>query len=348
MAMSAASRVLEDPELRQKARNTAQLAINYLVNIQADHGAYSYSTPATDKGDTNGTSWACQAFGMAMRAGLHVPQSAKDKAEIALRNMMDWSGTREDGLSSYTFSPTNGNPSWWLQDRNTQVGLNARVTYGHGPSATDVQKQLNFLTRMSGGQRRHIYLLIHGDTYDRGDGMDFYRHYHTTRALRQIGGSHWTEWQAVYPEYIVKHLVETGEDMAYFPAECAGTSTQVGGGTSVGTRYSTALGAIMLADTFDEQWYDPSWTPGTGRCSYGYNNRLGQDRRKPAADTIVVMDYEHWEIDHDEIDVEKNDGPEKIAARHGGKANCLMGDGHVRALAPEEITDAMWTLEQDQ
>ena len=179
--------------------------------------------------------------------------------------------------------------------------------------------------------------------------MDFYRNWHTTRALRRIGDTssknYWSDWEAVYPPLVAQHLVAEGDDMAYFPAECAGGSAQYGGGTSYGTRYSTALGCMTLTEAFDSQWYDESWTPAGGKCSYGYNNLLGMDRRTPAADTIVVMDYEHWEIDHDRIDTEENDGSHLIAARHGGKANALLGDGSVRPLLPEEVKDGMWTLE---
>jgi prepilin-type processing-associated H-X9-DG protein len=41
--------------------------------------------------------------------------------------------------------------------------------------------------------------------------------------------------------------------------------------------------------------------------------------------------------------VEKNDGPELIAPRHGGQANALLGDGSVRPLDPEDVTDGMFT-----
>ena len=87
----------------------------------------------------------------------------------------------------------------------------------------------------------------------------------------------------------------------------------------------------------------PATPDRRGQCSYGYNNRLGADRRTVAADTILVMDYEHWEIDHDDTNAAYNDGPESIAVRHDGRANALMGDGHVRAFRPTEILPGMWT-----
>jgi prepilin-type processing-associated H-X9-DG protein len=98
------------------------------------------------------------------------------------------------------------------------------------------------------------------------------------------------------------------------------------------------------------------WTEGSlvgGKCSYGYNVHLGKNRKTPAADTIVLMDYDHWIInravtsDDGELDPARNDPPHYITPRHGGRANCMMGDGHVQSREPQEISEDMWTLEPD-
>ena len=81
-----------------------------------------------------------------------------------------------------------------------------------------------------------------------------------------------------------------------------------------------------------------------GRCTYGYNNLVGRDGRSPAADTIVIMDYIDWEIDRDGANPEDDDDA-KIALRHGGRANALMGDGSIRALRLEDVKRGMWTPE---
>jgi type II secretory pathway pseudopilin PulG len=74
-----------------------------------------------------------------------------------------------------------------------------------------------------------------------------------------------------------------------------------------------------------------------GACSYGYNRLLGQDRRRVSSDTIVVMDYENWEINR------QADDDSYIALRHRYRANALFADGVVRPLAFPEIQDKMFT-----
>ncbi len=82
-----------------------------------------------------------------------------------------------------------------------------------------------------------------------------------------------------------------------------------------------------------------------GHCSYGYNSLVGMDARRPAADTIIVMDYADWRIRRNQEDPDRNDPPAYIATRHTGRANALMGDGSVRALHIEDIREGMWTPE---
>jgi len=85
-----------------------------------------------------------------------------------------------------------------------------------------------------------------------------------------------------------------------------------------------------------------------GRCSYGYNNQVGRDGRRPSADTIVVMDYRDWEIDRDDADPAKNDDDSSFAPRHGGRSNALFADGSVRAVDVDDIPDSAWTPEAGQ
>ena len=82
----------------------------------------------------------------------------------------------------------------------------------------------------------------------------------------------------------------------------------------------------------------------TGRCSYGYNDHLGADARTPGGSTICIMDYTHWRIRRGGT---TDDPDHYIATRHGGRANALLGDGHVDSLRVEEITPGMWTPEHE-
>jgi len=83
----------------------------------------------------------------------------------------------------------------------------------------------------------------------------------------------------------------------------------------------------------------------TGACTYGYNNRLGQSRLTPASDTICVIDYLSWIVDHDDDPPEENDDDSYVALRHDGRANAVFADGRVQALCLSEIPLGAWTLE---
>jgi len=83
-----------------------------------------------------------------------------------------------------------------------------------------------------------------------------------------------------------------------------------------------------------------------GDVTYGYNNQIGvgpDDKgRGPTTpnpgQTIRVLDYMFYEADHDGKQGADDDAT-CIAPRHGGRANVLFADGHVKALTPEEIMD---------
>jgi len=338
MALCGASRTMVDSALRQQARGAAQLALDHLAAVLPPEGACGYNGAMEIRdyggpepgGDTSCTGWVYQGFAAGRVAGLGLPQSVWDRAERYLDECCSSSGR-----STYFYTPPITGSANWLWEKHTPISLTSRLMTGHSPDAADSLLSANTLM-----ENNHVI------TYH-STRKDFYSKYYTTLAFFRMGGTYWSAWHDFYPAKILEYMQQQGADKAWWPQDCCGTSSQAGGGNSGGDVYSTAIACLILEAPFEEHWINPSWTPATGRCSYGYNNRLGQSRRRPAADTIVVMDYEHWEIDHDEVDVEKNDGPEKIAARHAGKANCLLGDGHVRALDPQEITDAMWTLEQD-
>ena len=239
---------------------------------------------------------------------------------------------------------------------------------GESPSSPVVQSQLNFLTRTRNGVPDHIYDFPRPSDVPTiyphlgpGDATDRYQFYHTTRALRMIGGPKWETWRdgsssiiahgqpwEGYPKWVMKHHVEAGTDgegnpMIYWPGSAADGCQFSGSGH--GTTWGTPLSLCMLAAAYDDYWLDTEFTPATGDCRYGYNNRLGHTRGTIPADTIVVMDYDNWQIDHDDTSPEENDSLDRNAVRHSGRANALMGDGGVRILSIGQIIDGMWTPE---
>jgi len=362
MALAAAVRTCEDPELRRKARDAAAIGIQWVGSQQPWHGCFNYSGGAvTGKADSSGTGWVYQGVGACRVAGVPVSSEVMAKAQVFLDHM-----AAANGKMGYRWYPPPEGPSTadWLDERHTAIGLCVRLLLGESPSSAIVQNQVNYITGDKSGIPRHIYNFTHPDGQYQlpGDGTDRYQFYHTTRGLRIIGGDVWATWHdgdtsivahgepfEGYPKYVLKHLIDDppddeGNPMAHWPKPCA--SAGQGMGPQCGSMYATALSLCMLSYAYEEHWTDESYVqPTAAKCSYGYNNRLGNDRRRPAADTIMVMDYEHWEIDRDDIDVEKNDTEAKIATRHGGRANALCGDGSVRALDIDDITPGMWTPE---
>ena len=330
MALAGASRMLQDAALRNKARQAAQLAINYIAAKQPSHGAFGYyGDPGEGYSDTSVCGWVYQGVAACAVAQVGVPSSVIDRAELCLAAIHDSSGR-----STYWWTYPNGGGAW-LAERHTPIALTMRRLMGHPAGAADSQLQANWL--MSGNR------IIN---YQTGrNGKDIYGLYYTSLAMYRMGGTYWSTWHAFYPDQVLLHMQYEGTDMVYWPADCCGSSSQYGGGTDVGKLYATAMAALTLESAFEEHWINPSWTPPTGKCSYGYNNRLGVSQATPAADTILVMDYEEWEIDHDTIDVDNNDDDSDIAPRHSGRANALMGDWSVRAFYPEEITLENWTVE---
>jgi type II secretory pathway pseudopilin PulG len=329
MALAGASRTMVDTALRDKARAAAQLGLNWIVANQPDHGAFGYyGDPGDGNSDTSVCGWAYQAVAACSFAGIHIPQTARDRAEEYLSCVHD-----SYGRSTYWWTPPNGGGAW-LAERETPIALTTRLLLGHGPDASDSQLQANWL--MSGDR------IIN---YHEGrNGNDLYGLYYTSLSMNRMGGTYWSKWFAFYPDQVLIKMIQDSPEMCHWPSEACGSSAQVGGGTTVGEVYATAMAALTLEAAFEEHWLHESWKPTGGECSYGYNNRLGKDRRTPDANTILVMDYEHWQIDHDDIDVEHNDDIGQVAARHSDRANALMGDYRVETLPPAEISDGMWTL----
>jgi type II secretory pathway pseudopilin PulG len=86
----------------------------------------------------------------------------------------------------------------------------------------------------------------------------------------------------------------------------------------------------------------------SGTTSYGYNNQVGVEGKKQqtvAGDTIIVMDYHDWEINRNLF--WGLDANNMVAARHGGEANAVLADGSAVSIAPEDLTEAMFTPEAD-
>ncbi|MFW6158151.1 MAG: H-X9-DG-CTERM domain-containing protein [Planctomycetota bacterium] len=363
LAMATAAGTLQDGSLRQKARQSAELGLRHLSAHHGRHvgdwecgGFYYYGAPpkyynppyASNPGEFRGykidnslSAWGYQAMAVCEQAGIPLSQVDRRKFEE-----FAYQGTSPRGYSTY----------WWYppypegripaaassMERMVPCMLASRLMMGQSPGSSAVVQQADVMRDGPGSHPTSIeYLQQKG-------GRDFHTAYFMNVALYRMGGDYWEPWAAVYPQLILKHIIsgqpnDDGEPTSFFSYDCCGTSSIAGGGNSGGDVYSTAIGAMILEIENKEHWLNPDWEPPTGKCSYGYNNRLGRGRRSLAATTIQVMDYESWSIDHDGMD--EDDSLDSVATRHSDRANALMGDGSVRALYLEDIHEGMWTPE---
>jgi len=164
--------------------------------------------------------------------------------------------------------------------------------------------------------------------------------YYMSQALVQLGGEDWAKWCAAsfHEDYGIPGHAEADGEGAYWPTWMHGP-TSCWKYAHAGPPYATALACMAMEIMIN--------TPGGGGTtvdyrvdpySFGYNRLLGLDRRTPAADTIVLIDYLLWGI--------RPEVPEsRIAPRHAGRVNALFADGRVKALYPGDIKDGMWTPE---
>jgi prepilin-type N-terminal cleavage/methylation domain-containing protein/prepilin-type processing-associated H-X9-DG protein len=207
--------------------------------------------------------------------------------------------------------------------RRTAIGYTIRRYMDRPAGDTHSMGILNWILSYNGAYYKNY-----------APGTDIYTLYYLTLAMHAAGEPHWSAWQALYRQPLMDRMVESGPEAGSYPSITGGYAS------SVGIEYGTALAALSLGHMADMSW---ARRLASGACSYGYNNQVGKGRGTTAADTIVVMDYFHWEIDRDDVNPTYNDEPANIALRHDGQANALLGDGSVRCLAPKAITAGMWT-----
>jgi prepilin-type N-terminal cleavage/methylation domain-containing protein len=374
MAMAWAAMVTGDSQ----ARAAAEKGLTAILNNLTTAGAWTYNFP-TWHGDVSVTSWALQAVDVCIKAGIPVPQEKRDLMEEGLKNMVFPDNSYltpyrfkvgvGDFASEYTESNNLRKPS-----RHMAMSMACRLLRGHRPATVKDPVTPGGLFR---GQLDWFYALESGEpryrryaTYNNNENFLYY-YYYMTIAMSLLGGQNWSDWaegsSPIFPNQLTRHQRRgtTGDGGSWYEVlnsdgtvrsttyglcsvvglKGQGTSTT----TAVGRAYSTALALMTL-----EAGMPGRWTVGgliAGKCSYGYNVHVGKDRCSLKADTIVVIDYDHWVVSRGikaldgTFDPVRNDPPHYVAPRHGGRANILFGNGRVESLRPEDILDRMWTLD---
>jgi len=361
MALAAAYQSLDDNALRMKARESVLRALQYYNHPDrtADHGGYFYSVPschpdANYRGNRvlmSSSLWAYLSIGAA-RTTFGLPTRLEGIMDHVLEK-----NAAGGGQMSFRWDPIEGLDTGSVGSRRYMWGWGSaiRLMHGDSPGSDIVWNQIDGFSEHSSGVPRHM-----------AGVMDGYRYYWfpVSRTLRIIGGEEWDEWINSAPEYgwegmphhLAEHLVDDGYDdegypMAYWPTHSRGSDflfTGCGSSSWIGREGVTAFTAMFFSDVFEDSWLDEDYVrPADVKCSYGYNQALGQTRATVPADTIMVLDYDNWLVRRGTGDPDQEDCNSRIALRHLGRANALMGDGSVRSLYLEEITPrGRWTLER--
>jgi prepilin-type N-terminal cleavage/methylation domain-containing protein/prepilin-type processing-associated H-X9-DG protein len=352
MALAAAYQCIEDEGLRAQAREAAERGLEWLADQTAHHGGYLYNGPATDQARTSTCSWVYQAVGAARQAGFRIPHNITD----AMQSVMDlnaassqpggmWKRWNPEGTGTGTFPYAGGSSRNW-----TDQGLVMRLYLGDSAQSSVVRNQIDgfILKPDSSGVPRRV-----ADARD-ANGYGRFHYYHTGRGLRLAGGEDWEQWVTPNPawnweghvDFVLKHLESAGNDDEGNPMAYWSDTGLVSYGSYQKQAWVTAFSLMMLSDAFENTWLDQTYEAAReGQCTYGYLLALGKTRQQPAADTILVMDYESWLITKNHPDPSLNDDDAMIPLRHSGRANALLGDGRVRPLDHDEITPGMWTLD---
>jgi prepilin-type N-terminal cleavage/methylation domain-containing protein/prepilin-type processing-associated H-X9-DG protein len=347
MALAAASQMVEDPDLRSKARAAAQLAVNWLVDASdaSEYGCFNYDAPITasmtSNTDTSASSWCYLGMAGARDSGLTVPQRVFDKASETSQGFFYWGyAAWEGGSAYYRFGVPNPRKHFSGGQRNTGILLAARLICYDNPSGTPAITKADYMHNSNQPASTIIAMESNGESHT-------YAIYWANEAFERMGGKYLEKWRAqFFPQRMMPFQLPEGDDMAYWPNTAC---HDIGGSWSSrgewGDAYATAMACLALEASFTDHWLKVDGVAPIAEASYGYSNRLGLNGQTVSADTIVVMDYQDWEIDRDLVDPDDNDTDADIALRHRGQANALFGDSSVRPLSLEEIKPGMWTPE---
>jgi prepilin-type N-terminal cleavage/methylation domain-containing protein/prepilin-type processing-associated H-X9-DG protein len=386
MALARAAAMIEDPALKEEARQAAEDGLIFMAGRQhSSLGGWSYSSGGHD---ISITGWCFEAIAQAKTAGISLP--ADLDTETFFRRCIrenrhhcndvrcssstcGWAATVTDHNTWYEYvvSRTRKCPDCnsidnrhivpcWLGGAEFLIGGKCPncgdVVTRYPPPPSEYGTGYSYGAWYSNGyltgtaialgcrglmgessasvaSQGALQYLIDANYLNQGNST-YYIIYYLTLAMGEIGGSYWESWDAAFRPNLLARQIKEGDDKGSWPINNYWSSNRGG------KVYATAMSIVSLERSADHHW---ARRIATGQNTYGYNSRLGKDRRTLTRGTVVVMDYSKWAIDRGDEDIKGDDTIHDIAPRHGGRANVLLGDLSVKAFRPDEITDGMWT-----
>ncbi len=226
MALAEAAEMVRNLYLREKAREAAELGLNYILERQPEHGAFSYTGPGND---ISVTGFQLQAIKAAMTAGISIPEENRRRIERLFEISMG-----ADGSTPYRIDPERS-----VQGRGklsmTAVLLTGRLWLGQSRRSEACLKQAEYLTRND----QHI------DEAKRSNRM--YNLYYMSLAMFNMGGRYWREWNhAFHGPLVERQIREEGPDHGSWCPEGDHHATWGGGGRV----YTTAMACMTLSVYF--------------------------------------------------------------------------------------------------
>jgi hypothetical protein len=223
MAVSEAYGLTRSPKLGRMA----QKAIDYIVQVQPDHGGFRYpGAVPKNQGDTSVTGWQIMAIKSAICSELKVPQQAVERSRTFLANSY-----RGYGKTCYTVGGGPGGPAMWA------VGMVCRQFIG-GDYDAEVRAAANALLQ-------HVQKA--GAGQGRGQLIgDLYYTYYATLGMHQMGLEYWLEWNHRFRDPLVKAQVREEFDARGRFVRGSWDPTEHQWGKRGGRIYSTAMAILTL------------------------------------------------------------------------------------------------------
>jgi squalene cyclase len=200
-------------------KKPVEKATALIVMSQSDNGGWRYE-PRPSGADISVTIMQVMALRAAKNAGMHVPDSTKDKALAYIRSCY------KSNSGGFTYMPSSGKPGF----ARTAAGLCVLFLsgeYGDKDGKDDKRAKNQEVIDKSVG-----YLKANFNSFQHF----YYGHYYASHAMHQVGGKEWEEWYGRLVDYFVTSGSQSSD------GSWGATRSR-----EVGPVYQTSIAVIVLS-----------------------------------------------------------------------------------------------------